>query len=97
MRIEHRFELRGDTLMHAARVHPGRGGPPAFGVAAMPVRIDGDTVRWERFNRGGGGYITELRFSGRDVLVGTETGIDLPPPPPGIENRPTPLRLVRAR
>ena len=63
----------------------------------MPVRIDGDTVRWERFNRGGGGYVTELRFASRDVLVGTETGIDLPTPPPGIENRPSAVRLMRAR
>lgn len=97
MRVEHRFELRGDTLTHAARVIPGPGGPPSFSVAAMPVRIDGDTVRWERFNRGGGGYVTELRFAGRDVLAGTETGIGLPAPPPGIENRPSTVRLVRAR
>ena len=97
MRVEHRFELRSDTLMHVARVIPGPGGPPPFGVAAMPVRIAGDTVRWERFNRGGGGYVTELRFEGRDVLAGVETGIGLPEPPPGVENRPTPVRLVRAR
>ena len=97
MRVEHRFEMRTDTLIHAARVIPGPGGPPPFGVAAMPVRIDGDTVRWERFNRAGGTYVTELRFAGPDVLTGTETGIGLPPPPPGIENRPSALRLVRRR
>ena len=97
MRVEHRFELRADTLMHVARVIPGPGGPPPFGVAAMPVHIAGDTVRWERFNRGGGGYLTELRFAGRNVLTGMETGIGLPEPPPGVENRPTPMRLVRAR
>lgn len=95
-RVRHRFEVRGDSLMHSAVVFFSADTTERFAISPMPVSIIGDTISWERTNRAGGGYVTRLVWSSAGDLVGDERGIDLPTPPPGIVNRPVPVRLTRS-
>ncbi len=96
-RVRHTFSLQGDSLMHTAVVYISADSTEKFALAPMPVSVQGDTVSWERINRAGGGYVTRVVRVEDGVLSGDERGIDLPPPPPGVVNRPVPVRLVRAR
>ncbi len=96
-RVRHTFSLHGDTLMHSAVVYVSADSTEKFAIAPMPAAVQGDTVSWERINRAGGGYVTRVVRQADRVLIGDERGIDLPPPPPGVVNRPVPVRLVRER
>ncbi len=96
-RVRHTFSLHGDSLMHAAVVYLTADSTQKFAIAPMPVAVRGDTLSWERVNRAGGSYVTRV-VRGRDnELRGEERGLGLPTPPPGVVNRPVPVRLVKAR
>jgi len=95
-RVRHRFDVRGDSLMHSAVVYFAADTTERFAIPRMPVSVVGDTMSWERANRAGGGYVTRLVWGPNGDLVGDERGINLPKPPPGIVNRPVPVRLARS-
>ena len=96
-RVRHTFSLQGDSLMHAAVVYLSADSTEKFAIAPMPVAVRGDTLSWERVNRAGGSYVTQVMRGADGVLIGEERGFDLPAPPPGVVNRPVPVRLVKVR
>jgi len=95
--VRHTFSLQGDSLMHAAVVYLSADSTEKFAIAPMPVAVRGDTLSWERVNRAGGSYVTQVMRGADGVLIGEERGFDLPAPPPGVVNRPVPVRLVKVR
>ena len=81
---EARFELRGDTLALLEVAHHVAFDGGDFRLLPAMVEIRGDSIRWERENRGGGRVLVTGRFVTADRIVGEQSVLRARPMPAGF-------------
>jgi predicted alpha/beta superfamily hydrolase len=94
---EARFELRGDTLVLLEVAHHVAFDGGDYRVLPATVEIRGDSIRWERENRGGGHILVTGRFVTADRIVGEESMVGGHPMPPGFSPPKVTVVLERRR
>ena len=81
---EARFEVRGDTLYLLGVAHRAAMDGGDYRILPAMVEIRGDSIRWERENRGGGHLVVNGRFVSPDRIVGEESVVRARPFPPSF-------------
>lgn len=92
---EARFELRGDTLVLLEVAHHVAADGGDYRVLPAMVAVHGNSIWWERENRGGGHRVVTGRFVGVDRIEGEERVISARPMPAGFN--PAKVRVILER